>query len=115
MKARLIKVDDVLVRELKDPYFKELYELEQQKVNIIKPILAYRIKHDLTQVDLAEKLGITQQHLSKIEGGDFSSIETLEKVLLLVGYTVKMRAVPLSRGVIRKIARIVRLRKLTAA
>ncbi len=105
MKIKLKKVDDVLSEELKDPYFRELYELEQQKVNIIKPILAYRIKNDLTQSELANQLGITQQHISKIEGGDFANIETLEKVLLLVGYTVRMHAVPLKPRTIQTLRR----------
>lgn len=105
MKPKLIKVDDWLAEKLKDPYFKELYELQMQKTNLIKPIIAYRIKHDLTQAELAEKIGITQQHFSKVESGDFASMETLEKVLLFVGYTVKMQAVPLDASLAKRLSR----------
>ncbi len=92
---RASSVKDHLKELLKDPYFKELYELEEQKLKIVKCIIDYRIKNKLTQKGLARKTGVTQQHISKIEGGEFSNIATLEKVLLSIGYTVKMRAIPL--------------------
>ena len=81
---------------LKDPYFKELYELDQQKLEVVKKIISYRIKHKLSQKQLAKKLGVSQQHISKIENSEFSSMETLEKVLKGIGYTVKIQVVPLS-------------------
>ncbi len=96
---KLRKIDDLLSEDLKDPYFKELWELEEQKLEIVKPIIEYRIKHDLNQGQFAKKIGVTQQHISNIESGKFSSVATLEKVLLFVGYKVKIEAVPLTRGV----------------
>lgn len=87
---------DHLKEELKDPYFKELHELSQQKLEVVKKIIAYRIKHKLNQRQLAKHIGVSQQHISNIENGEFSSIATLEKVLLGIGYSVKIQAVPLS-------------------
>ncbi len=87
---------DHLKEILKDPYFKELYELDQQKLEVVKKIVAYRIKHKLNQKQLAKQIGVTQQHISKIENGEFSSVSTLEKVLLGIGYSVRIQAVPLS-------------------
>lgn len=99
------KADKHLQRKLADPYFKELYELEEQKLRLVKPIIEYRIKHDLNQKQLAEQAGVTQQHISKIESGDFSNITTLEKVLLYVGYTVRLQAVRLGPKICRQILR----------
>ncbi len=81
---------------MKDPCFRELYELEAQKLNIAKKIIAYRIENSLTQKGLAERTGITQQQISKIENDEFSSISTLEKALLSIGYSVQLRAVPVA-------------------
>lgn len=81
---------------MKDPCFRELYELEAQKLNIAKKIIAYRIEYSLTQKELAERTGITQQQISKIESGEFSSISTLEKAVLSIGYSVQLRAVPVA-------------------
>lgn len=102
------RVDEHLKEKLKDPYFKELYELQEQKLDIVKRIIDYRIAHSLTQGQLAKRAGVTQQHISKIENGDFSNILTLEKILLFIGYTVKIQAVPLSYKVKSSIERIMR-------
>ena len=110
MKTKLIKVEDHLKAQLKDPYFKELYELERQKLDIVKCIIAYRIKNKLSQTKLAKLVGITQQHISKIERGEFSSVITLEKALLYIGYTVKIKAIPLHPKVRNRIIRLVHSR-----
>jgi transcriptional regulator with XRE-family HTH domain len=104
---KIERADDHLKEKLRDPYFKELYELEEQKLKIVKRIIDYRIKNDLTQGALAKKIGVTQQHISKIENGEFSSMSTLEKVLLAIGYTVKIQAMPLQASIRHKIERII--------
>ena len=98
-------VSEHLQEKLKDPYFKELYELEQQKYSIVKEIVDYRVKKGITQEQLAEQVGVSQQHISKIENGEFSSISTLEKVLLGIGKTVRIKAVALNTRVRNKIVR----------
>lgn len=105
------KVDDHLKESLKDPYFKELFELEQQKIEIVKRIIDYRIKNKFSQKQLAQKVGVTQQHISKIENGEFSSIAALEKVLLFTGYTVRMQAIPLSQQSRHQIEQMIHSRK----
>ena len=100
------RVDEHLKEKLKDPYFKELYELEEQKLDIVKRIIDYRVTHDLTQGQLARKAGVTQQYISKIESGDFSSILTLARIMLFIGYTVKIQVVPLSQKVKGSINRL---------
>ena len=99
-------VNEHLQEKLADPYFKELHELEQQKYNIVKKIIDYRIKEGLTQAELARQLGISQQHISKIEGGEFSSVSTLEKILLGIGMTVRIKAVELDMQTKKRIARL---------
>lgn len=91
------KVSDHLKEKTKDLYFKELYELEVQKYVIVEKIVEYRIKHKMTQGQLAEQVGVTQQQVSKVENGEFSSVMTLEKILLAIGMTVQIKAVPFKR------------------
>ena len=105
------RVGDHLKEKLKDPYFKELYELEEQKLRIVKKIIDYRIKNNITQKQLAGRVGVTQQHISKIESGEFSSISTLEKVLLFIGFTVKMQAIPISENIRHKIDQLIHSRR----
>lgn len=91
------KVSDHLKEKTKDPYFKELYELETQKYSIVEKIVEYRIKNKMTQEQLAGQVGVTQQQISKVENGEFSSVMTLEKILLAIGMTVQIKAVPFKR------------------
>ena len=109
-------VHEHLQEKLKDPYFKELHELEEQKYGIVNKIISYRIKQGLTQGDLAKQIGVSQQHISKIENGEFSSVSTLEKVLLGIGMTVRIKAVELNARTKRQIARaMARYKHLQAA
>lgn len=108
---RLERVDEHLKEKLKNPYFKELHELEEQKLEIVKRIVNYRIKYNLTQEDLARKADVSQQHISKIENGDFSNMMTLEKMLLFIGLTIKFTAVPLGQSAKRIIARKIHSRR----
>lgn len=106
------KVSEHLKEKLKDPYFKELYELEEQKMSLVKRIVEYRIKNNITQGQLAKKAGVTQQHISKIKNGEFSRVTTLEKVLLYIGYTVRIEAVRLSSTVRNRINKMVQSHKI---
>ena len=113
---KIERVDEHLKEKLKDAYFRELYELEEQKLDIVKKIIDYRIKNNLSQKQLAKKIKVTQQHISKIENGEFSSIITLEKVLLAIGYTVRIEVVRLSQRVRNGIERAIHSkRKLQVA
>ena len=93
MKSDLVK--DHVKEELKDPHFKELYELHQQKLAVVKKIIDYRVQNGLSQGQLADKVGVSQQYISRIETGDFCTVEVLEKVLTAIGYAVRMQIVPL--------------------
>ena len=90
------KVDDHIKEKMsKDPDFKARYAWNMQKAAIAKKIISYRLKKDLTQTQLARELGVTQQYISKIEEGEFTNLETAEKILYLLGYGVKLEIVPL--------------------
>jgi len=95
MRVRLKSVDEHLREKSKNPRFKELMELEEEKARIASLIVKYRADHHLNQGQLAKKVGVTQQYISKIEEGDFSNLATLHKILWALGYHVGLRAFPL--------------------
>ena len=77
----------------------ELQELDEEKLKVAKVIIDERIRRRLSQTLLARKLGVTQQQISKLENGDFDHLGTLQKVLSVLGYHVRVSAVPLHREV----------------
>ena len=95
MKVRLKSVGEHLRKKSQDLRFRELMELEEEKARIASLIVRYRADHHLNQGQLARKIGVTQQYISKIEEGDFSNLSTIQKILLVLGYHVSLRAFPL--------------------
>lgn len=88
MKTNLISVKEHLKESLRDPYFRELYELDSVKTEIAKKIIEYRIKHGLNQSELAKMVKVSQQQISHIEEGDFGNFRTIQKILLAIGYKI---------------------------
>ncbi len=86
-KVRLESVDIDLKEKLKNKEFKRLYEVECAKVALAQKIAELRQDKHLKQVDLARKLGVSQQFISQIETGDERNltIETLIKIARSLG------------------------------
>ena len=55
---------------------------------IAKTIVEHRIKHNLNQTELAKMVKVSQQQISYIEEGDFSNFQTIQKVLLAIGFKI---------------------------
>ena len=109
MKRKIIvpkTVSQHIEEKLKDSYFKEVYELEAERMKIAKLLVDYRIKHNLTQGELAKESGYTQQYISKIEEGVFSNIRDIAKILLAIGYRMEIRVVHVPEKESRKIKNI---------
>lgn len=61
--------DDLLER-LKDPEYAKLYGAENAKVDFAITLTKARKNLNLTQKSLADKLGISQPYVAKLEGGE---------------------------------------------
>jgi len=89
------KVDDYIKEKLKrNPDFKARYDLLMEKAAVVKKVIGYRIRHKLSQEQLAEEIGVTQQYISKIEEGEFSNLDSIEEILEHIGYRLKLEVVP---------------------
>lgn len=80
-----------LIDELADESTKEKFELDDILYDISMKIYEFRLKNDLTQKQLAEKLGIKQSMVSKLESGQYNpSIEQLWKISKKLGWNFKI-------------------------
>ena len=59
-----------LVDRLKDPEYAKLYGAENAKVDFAITLTKARRSLNLTQKSLADKLGISQPYVAKLEGGE---------------------------------------------
>ena len=78
-----------LEEQLKNPEFAAEWERQCPEREYIKAIIAARIEKNLTQKELAEKTGIRQSNISRIENGNCSpTIATLQQIANGVGKTL---------------------------
>ena len=78
-------VNDHLKEKLQNQKFRENYEHYKVLTDIAIKIAIEREKLKLSQAALAEKAGITQQQLSRIENAHDYQLSTLSKVLSALG------------------------------
>ena len=62
-------LNDMLSEQLKDEEFRKEYEAIQPEMDVIRAIVDARTSQNLTQKELAERTGINQADISKLENG----------------------------------------------
>ncbi len=84
-----------LCEDLKDPEFRAHYEEERQALKLAMKIAKLREKKGLSQQQLAELMGTSQQAISRIESGEYEgfTLKTLEKIAEATGTRVKIEFV----------------------
>ena len=72
---------DYKKKRMQDPGFAKAYEEVQPEMNVIRAIIDARIAKNMTQKELAEKTGIAQTEISKLENGTRNpSIKLLQRL-----------------------------------
>jgi len=70
-----------LNEQLGDPEFAAEWDRQRSEHEYIKALIAARIAQNLTQKELAEKTGIRQSNISRIENGNCSpTVATLQQL-----------------------------------
>jgi DNA-binding XRE family transcriptional regulator len=84
-------------KDLKNQLFeseevKEEYEKLTVMYEIKKQIIRYRIENNLTQKELADRIGTKQSAISRLENDDYNpSVEFLDKVAHALGKKLEIR------------------------
>lgn len=87
--------DDMLSDQLKDKEFKKEYEAIQPEMDVIRAIVDARTSQNLTQKELAERTGINQADISKLENGTRNpSVNLLKRLADGMGMALKIEFVP---------------------
>lgn len=82
---------DYLNQQLQDPDFKMEYEALAPEYETIRAIIRARLEANMTQKELAEKTGIRQSNISRIENGTSSpTIDTLAHLAAGMGKKLKI-------------------------
>ena len=81
--------------QMKDLAFAKEYEAIQPEMDVIRAIVEARTSQNMTQKDLAERTGINQADISKIENGTRNpSVNLLKRLADGMGMALKIEFVP---------------------
>lgn len=78
--ASFTKWEDVRDEWMKDPEFVKEYHKLDEEFELLEMMLTARHEAKLTQAQLAEKAGMKQEAIARIEGGGNPSYKTLRKI-----------------------------------
>lgn len=82
-------------QKMQDPDFATAYEEIQPEMDIVRAIIDARISQNMTQKELAERTGINQTEISRLENGNRNpSIKLLQRLAEGMGMTLKISFIP---------------------
>ena len=88
---------EFLKEQLQDDEFRKEWEDIQPEMDVIRAMVDARISQNLTQKELAERTGINQADLSKLENGTRNpSLKLLKRLADGMGMTLKLEFIPKS-------------------
>ena len=91
-------LDNMLSEQLKDEEFRKEYEAIQPEMDVIRAIVDARTSQNLTQKELAERTGINQADISKLENGTRNpSVNLLKRLAEGMGMELRIEFVPKQR------------------
>ena len=80
-----------LAQQMEDPAFAAEYEAQRPEYEAIRAVISARLACNMTQKELAEKTGIRQSNISRIENGSASPpIDTLARIAAGLGKQLKI-------------------------
>lgn len=91
-------LNEFLDQQLQDPEFKKEYEKIRPEMDIIRAIVDARVSNNLTQKELADRTGINQADISKLENGTRNpSLRLLQRLADGMDMVLKIEFIPKSK------------------
>ena len=89
------ELTELINEEMKNPEFKKAWDDIQPEMDVIRAMVATRNEQNLTQKELAERTGINQADISKLENGTRNpSLKLLKRLADGMGMALKIEFVP---------------------
>ena len=85
---------EYLYEQMKDPEFRAEYEALDTEYALIRQLIDLRIRRGLSQRQLAERAGLKQPSVARLESGRTASLQMLRRVADALGADVKVTIVP---------------------
>jgi len=85
---------EYLDEQLKNPEFRAEYDALEGEFALIRQLIDLRIKRGLSQRDLAQRAGMQQPSIARLETGQTASLRTLRRVADALDADVRVTLVP---------------------
>ena len=96
---KTITWDSVRDELLSDPEVKAEYDALTAEFELARTIITLREKVGLTQREFADKVGMKQSQLARIESGkQMPKLQTLAKLAAVAGYEVEVNLIPTEKN-----------------
>lgn len=91
----MTKIKELKARWMADPGFRKGYEEADAEYSVIEALVRARNEANLSQAELARRLGTTQSAVARLEAGGVSpSISTLRRYAAATGNRLRLQLVP---------------------
>ena len=91
MSRKFIPVEESFARWRKDPEFMKEYDALEEEFARAQMVLDARAHANLSQAELAERMGTSQSAIARLESGRFKpSTRTLEKLAAATGMKLRI-------------------------
>lgn len=91
-------LDEFIEEQLQNPEFKKEWENIQPELDVIRAMVDARTSQNLTQKQLAEKTGIHQADISKLENGTRNpSLKLLKRLADGMDMVLRLQFIPKSK------------------
>lgn len=95
MTRKYIPVEEVAKEWMKDPKFREAYDALEEEFALAKAFIHARAQADLTQEQVAQRMGTTQAVVARLESGRVKpSTRTLERFAKATGTRLRISFEP---------------------
>lgn len=96
MRVSDMKPAEQLIAERRaDPAFRERWDRAAYARTVANRLILYRAEHNLTQEELAKRLGVKQPHVARLESGEHApSIPTLLRLAQRLGLEFHLDITP---------------------
>ena len=91
MSRKTKRVDELAKDWMKDPEFRAEYEALEEEFTIAEALIDARAKADLTQEQIADRMGTSRTAVVRLEGGRANpSIKTLQRFAAATGTKLRI-------------------------
>ena len=99
MVRKFISVRELSIEWFKDPEFVTAYDALEEEFALVHALISARSQADMTQEQVAEKMGTTQAVIARLEGGRvMPSTRTLRRFAEATGTRLTISFTPLKKS-----------------